>query len=122
MRGPKSDIHKQHMRENHADVTGKKNPMYGRSITDFMSEDEIKQWKQNISKSHIGRHFKLKKKRIPPSEETRQKMSIARKKSNMSRRWVTNGIDNKFILKSADIPVGYRLGYTQHKKSVEDQH
>lgn len=47
-----------------------KNGMYGKSVTDFMSPEEIKQWKENISKSGKG------KKR---SDITRSKMSSSAK-------------------------------------------
>lgn len=33
------------------DMSGKNNPMYGHSCTDFMTQDEIAKWKSNIGKS-----------------------------------------------------------------------
>lgn len=45
MRGPKSEIHKQHMRENHYDCSGEKHPMWGKHLSD--------ETKQKISKTRI---------------------------------------------------------------------
>ena len=43
-----------HISENHADVSGKNNPMYGHSVTEFMTDEEIKRWKHNLSLSNSG--------------------------------------------------------------------
>lgn len=45
---------------------GKNNPMYGKNVKDFMTPEAILKWRQNISKSGMGRIH---------SEETRKKMS-----------------------------------------------
>ena len=34
--------------------SGENNPMYGKSIFDFMTEEEIKQWRENVSKATSG--------------------------------------------------------------------
>ncbi len=35
-------------------MTGKGNPMYGHPVTEFMTDDQIKKWKENISKAVSG--------------------------------------------------------------------
>ena len=68
-----TEKHKRHISENHADVSGENNPMYGKNIKDFMSEDAYAEWKRKISEANkgnthaLGKHWKL-------SEETKKKM------------------------------------------------
>ena len=68
-----TEEHKQHISENHADVSGENNPMYGKNIKDFMSEESYSEWKRKMSENNkgnkhaLGKHWKL-------SEETKAKM------------------------------------------------
>ena len=39
--------------KNHADVSGKNNPMYGHPCTDFMSSEKAKQWRENLKKRDL---------------------------------------------------------------------
>lgn len=48
---------KKRMHENHADVSGKNNPMYKTSPLNFMTQDEIKQWKEKGRQSRLGRKW-----------------------------------------------------------------
>lgn len=68
--------------------------------------------KDRISKSIKG----IKK--GPWSEERKKQFSDLRKSTcdNSKRRWYTNGTENIYILEDDDIPPGFFLGKTQHKK------
>ena len=46
---------RQRISKTHADVSGNKNPMYGHSVTEFMNDDKIKKWHENMSKGHSGK-------------------------------------------------------------------
>lgn len=54
-------------------IKGKNNPMYKKSVTDYMTEEEIKQWKQHISEGGKGKKF---------SQEHKDKISKANKGQN----------------------------------------
>lgn len=41
---------RQKMRENHADLSGEKSPMYGKNIKDFMTPEKYQQWRNNLKK------------------------------------------------------------------------
>lgn len=65
------------MRASHPDVSGKNNPMYGKTVYDFLTEEEVAKWKHNISVANTGykNGFYGKK----HTEETKQKISAANK-------------------------------------------
>ena len=69
------------------------------------------------TKDHISKSTKGIKKG-PWSEERKKQFSDLRKSTcdNSKRRWYTNGIENIYILEDCDIPPGFFLGKTQHKK------
>ena len=46
-----SEETKRKMSENHADVSGENNPMYGKTLYDVLNEEEVATWKQKISYS-----------------------------------------------------------------------
>lgn len=52
---PKSDLAKQHMSENHADVNGENNPMFGKDFQQFMTSDAIQQRKQRCREARKGK-------------------------------------------------------------------
>ena len=91
---------------------GNKNPMFGKSIFDFMSPEKIAQWKIN------SKNGGMKGKRH--TKQTRLKMSITRSKSNSGKHWFTNGIKNVFVSKC---PEGFRPGmiYRKHKYDTDTQ-
>lgn len=62
---------------------GENNPMYGKSVKDFMSEEKIEKWKRNISKAIIGNTH---------TEETKNKIS-----KNVRRR-VRGYLNNETFL------------------------
>lgn len=49
--------HDEILSEIYSSRKGKNNFMWGKSVTDFMTEDKIKQWRENISKAMKGRVF-----------------------------------------------------------------
>ena len=51
--------------------TGKNNPMYGHSVTEYMTDEKIKEWKKHLSEAG--------KRRKPASVETRKKLSESNK-------------------------------------------
>ena len=82
--------------------TGEKNPNFGHKWTDEM--------KENLSK---------KKRGIKLSEETRNKMRVSQKRNYSIRgnpmsgkMWITNGIENKVMLKTDNIPENWYKGRT----------
>lgn len=74
---PKSDLAKQHMSENHADVNGENNPMFGRDFQQFMTSDAIQQRKQRCSEARKG------------------------------KRLITNGVIRKMWPKDVELPNGW---------------
>ncbi len=64
LKGPKSEEHKQHMKDNHADVSGKNNPMFGKSVYDT--------WVEKFGKEEADRKMKESYKPLP--EERKQKI------------------------------------------------
>ena len=89
LRGPKTKKHKDVMKLNHADVSGKNNPMYGRSV---ISEKNLKWYTDGINEKYCtegrqpsgwyrGRNTKGSK--FPPrTQEHCNKLSIAAKNRN----------------------------------------
>ena len=55
---------KQKMSENHADVSGEKNPMYGKNPFDGKTEEEMEEIRKKISESHNGEKNGMAKKVI----------------------------------------------------------
>ena len=55
LRMPKTEIVKQHMRENHYDCRGEKNPMFGKDFQQFMTPEAIQRRKQKCSQSRKGK-------------------------------------------------------------------
>ena len=51
---PKTEEEKRRLSER---FSGENNPMYGKKLKDYMSEDKIKEWKNNMSKSRKGKKF-----------------------------------------------------------------
>lgn len=72
-----TDESKQKMAESHPDVSGENNPMYGHAVQEFMTQDGIKKWKHNISMAVSGDKNPFYGK--THSDETRKKISVARK-------------------------------------------
>lgn len=35
-------------------MSGSNNPMYGRSVKEFMTDEEIQKWRSNLSKANSG--------------------------------------------------------------------
>lgn len=53
------------------------------------------------------------------SEETRAKISAARKQKQMTFKWITNGIINKQLFNNEELPEGFYFGRTFKKKEEE---
>jgi hypothetical protein len=73
LKKPKSEEHKKHLSENHADVNGKNNPMYGKKHNDGTIKKLSK-----IAKLRIGEKNAFFNKKH--STESKEKMSIKHKK------------------------------------------
>jgi len=61
---------------NHADFSGKNNCMYGKSLYDVLTEDEVKKWKHNSSIANSGKNNGFYGKRH--TDETKAKISQSR--------------------------------------------
>lgn len=72
-----SDETRAKMRLNHCDVSGKNNPMYGVSLYDILTDDEIKTWKHKISVAMSGGNNPSYGKKL--SDEAKAKISAANK-------------------------------------------
>lgn len=72
-----SESAKDKMRENHPNMSGSNNPMFGHSVREYMSDSEILAWRAHIAKAMAGEnnHFYGKS----HSYESRLKISAARK-------------------------------------------
>lgn len=57
MRIPKSELHKQHLRESfkNRDYNGEKNPMYCKDFQEYMSKEDIEKRKQNCRNARLGK-------------------------------------------------------------------
>ena len=86
---------------------GKNNPMYGHSVKEFMSDEKYAEWKENVSKGHIGLHWTLKKPRKPLNDESRNKISVKCAIRNYGRHWYNNGMQNVFTY---ECPEGFVQG------------
>ena len=62
---------------------GKLSPMYGHTCFEYMSEEQIKDWRLKQSLSHKGKPSSWKGKHH--SDETRKKLSITRRQNNLSK-------------------------------------
>ena len=92
----------------------------------FKGKKRPKEVGENISKAKKGKpghkhnqswHDKMKSVHLGSkrSEETRKKISDSKKGKSTSYMWVTNGIDNKRILKSSLLENGWKQGRTLKK-------
>lgn len=68
---------KKKMRESHHDISGANNPMYGVSLYDVLSEEEIAEWKHKISVANSGERNSFYRKNH--TDETKRKISEAKK-------------------------------------------
>lgn len=73
-----TDASRQKMRESHRDVSGERNPMFGHSVQEFMTDAEILSWKRRISQSVAGENNPFFGR--THTAESKEKMSIAHKK------------------------------------------
>ena len=80
----KSDIAKQHMSENHADVNGENNPMFGKDFQQFMTPEAIQKRKQKCSKARKGKTI------------------------------ITNGVIRKMWSKDVELPNGWSFYKADH--------
>lgn len=69
-----SDESKQKMRDHHADVSAENNPMYGKNIKDYMTEEDYKKWRDTIARNRPSM------KGIPKKKESVVKQSQSLKK------------------------------------------
>lgn len=72
-----TDESKRKMRESHRDVSGENNPMFGRAIQEFMTDEEIISWRQHLSEATRGEKNPFYGK--THCKETREKLSNALK-------------------------------------------
>jgi uncharacterized protein YidB (DUF937 family) len=99
---------------------GEKHPMYGKSFKDFMTEEQIKLWKQHLSdslKGHKGHEWTDEERKKQSEKHKNKKLSDNHKKniglSSVDRKWVNNGKINHFIKKDQldqYLSEGYKLG------------
>lgn len=103
--------------ENHADVSGKNNPFYGKNHT----QESIQKMKEHLpdrsgeNNSFYGKHHTEEtraKMRRPKSEEHRRKLSESRK----GTIYITDVKINRFIRKGDPLPEGFRYGRTVNKR------
>ena len=106
-------------------MSGENNPMYGHSCKEYMTEDKIKQWKQNQSKANKGKNNPMygKSSWAKCTDEERKIRSNKFKKSitgkNKGRKVLKHKETGKIISVMPDkieemISVGYEL-YSFHK-------
>ena len=106
--------------------SGKNNAMYGHSVTEFMTQDKIYQWKKNISSANSGKNNAMYG---HPVTEFMTQDKIYQWKKNISRAssgknnpmygskyvWITNGTSNKRHTPNKQIPDGFWTGFTKSK-------
>lgn len=56
--------------------SGKNNPMYGKDVRDYMTEEEVKRWKENLSKAKKGKKFSESHKKALSENSTRKRKVI----------------------------------------------
>lgn len=66
------------MRENHSDVSGEKNPMFGKKIFDFMTDEEIARWRENNKNAHKKRKGTKGKKHTQETKDLLSKLAKER--------------------------------------------
>lgn len=77
-------------------IAGENNPMYGKSTFDFMDDEKITKWRENISNSMKGKNGKT-----------------GEKANCYGRCWMSNGIDKVYPKKEDAekyIDLGYHFG------------
>lgn len=91
--------------------SGDKNPMYGHSIKEFMTEEEYNEWKKNHQGENNGMFGKNH------TEETKKKQSDRRKQylKNRTEIHITNGIISKRI-DISEFEYYKTLGFTRGRK------
>jgi len=81
-----------------------------------VKEENVENWKANISKSLKGRPGTFKGKRHKDdtknivSQKAKERLKDSTKNSQYGTIWITNGIENKKIKKSDSIPEGWKRG------------
>ena len=100
------------VKAHHADFSGDKNPMYGKSPTDFMDDEAILLWKKRISESGKIAQNKpeVRENQIDKhkycSEKTRRKISEMSKKNSVIRRGVDHPMFRKCHRESTKQKIG----------------
>ncbi len=87
----------------------------GKKVPDYVIKKSVSTRKKNNSYVAWNKGIKT----YSPSEETRRKMSLAKKNKatpTMGTKWITNGVKNALIDPSKIIPNGWRYGQTKRKK------
>ena len=72
-----SEESKQKIRDSHWNCSGENNPMYGHSVKEFMTDEEIDIWKKNISRALSGSNNPIYGKKH--SDETKRKIGESHK-------------------------------------------
>lgn len=102
----RSDEAKRHMSENHADFNGEKNPFYGRHHSE--------ETKRKISENHSdtsGKNNPMYGKKH--SEESIRKMSEAHSRISKGRIWMTNKIDEEYMITPSEYEEYISKGYVR---------
>ena len=89
-----TDEHRRHLSENHADMRGEKNPMYGRRF------NHTEEAKKKISENH-ARYWLGKERHLPSF-------------TNRGRKWFNNGVSNVMAF---ECPEGFMPGRIYRRKS-----
>lgn len=115
-----SEESKRKMRDNHADFSGDKNPMFGdhrfsgknNPFYGKQHSEDNKKRQSEIMKEYYKTHSNpWKGKHRVISNEQKKKLSISLSKTI----WITNGVDNMRINKDLPIPNGWHRGRTGYK-------
>ena len=74
----KHDLMCKRISENHADVSGKNNPMYGKNVKDYMTPEKYEQYRKNLSLANSGENNPFYGK--THTKETVEKIKLSLKK------------------------------------------
>ncbi len=96
-------------------LIGENNPMYGKRSSGFTGKTHSKETREKLRVSSLGKtHKEETKKKIGESNSISQ---LGNSNSQYGTCWITNGIENKKIKKTDDIPSGWSYGRKINSRS-----